>query len=116
MNNCALNYQQDHSGFNASPINNTDTNLDFVQVLNTAILKHKQRNIKRGYEDRLKSTCQSPAMKALEVGITYLSENQKISRDQAAIEVIDTFKQLDNIWNDYLVLEGVTNLKKIIKK
>lgn len=88
---------------------------DSVLLLNTAIIKNKEKRIERSYEKRLSEVCTTPALEALGQAINYLSEKEKISRDQAAVEIIDAVKRLDAIWGDYIMMEGVEKLKKLLK-
>jgi len=90
-------------------------NQDSIQLLNTAIIKSKENNINKSFEDRLASTCDSPAIKALSLAISSLSESQKISRDQAAIQIVETIRELDSVWNDYVMMEGIGKLKEFLK-
>ncbi len=90
-------------------------NRESVQLLNTAIIKAKEKKIDTSYEDRLKEACSRPAIKALGAAVTQLSETQKISRDQAAIQLIESIKELETIWTDYVMMEGINNLKNILK-
>ena len=87
-------------------------NQELVQLLNTAIIKTKEKRIDSTYEERLTKTCDSPAIKALATAIAELSEKQKISRDQAAIQIVETIRELDSIWNDYVIMEGLGKLKE----
>ncbi len=86
-----------------------------IQLLNTAIIKTKEKDIDSSYEDRLSTTCSSPAMKALGQAIDLLAEEKSISRDQAAIQIVEAVRELDSIWNDYVMMEGITKLKEILK-
>ena len=54
-------------------------------------------------------------MKALSTAISELSDAQNISRDQAAVQLIETVKELEKIWDDYVMMEGISNLKSILK-
>jgi hypothetical protein len=85
------------------------------QLLNTAILKTKERRIDSSYEERLSNLGQSPVMEALHQAILTLSENEKISRDQAAIQIIEAVRELDTIWSDYVMMEGLTQLRELLK-
>ena len=93
----------------------TNTEKDSIQLINTAIIKSKESRLESSYEDRLSKTCQKPAMNALSVAISSLSESKKISRDQAAIQIIETVRELEKIWEDYVAMEGINNLKSILK-
>ncbi len=89
--------------------------LESIQILNTAIIKSKEKKIDIAYEENLKNICKTPAIEAINKAITYLSETQKISRDQAATSIVETFRQLDKIWNDYVIMEGIDRLKSSLK-
>ncbi len=90
-------------------------NRESVQLLNTAIIKCKEKKLDPSFEERLAKICKSPAIQAVEVAIAHLSENQRISRDQAALQIVETFKDLESIWNDYVLMEGISNLKGLLK-
>lgn len=93
----------------------TSENHESVQLLNTAIIKSKEKRINISYEERLSKACNSPAVKAIDHAINQLAETQKISRDQAAIQIIETVRELDGIWTDFLMMEGITKTKEILK-
>jgi hypothetical protein len=88
------------------------SHLDSIQLLNTAIVKSKEKKINSSYESRLKDVCNRPAMDALNKAIIFLADSEKISRDQAATQIIDTLRDLDNVWGDYVMMEGITKLKE----
>ena len=90
-------------------------NKEFAQIINTAIVKSKEKRINSFYEERLVAICQHPAIKALNVAVAHLSSTQKISQDQAAIELIEAVRELDNVWDDYVKMEGLTKLKELLK-
>jgi LPS sulfotransferase NodH len=52
---------------------------------------------------------------SLSVNIGILSESQKISRDHAALQIIESIRELDAIWTDYVTMEGIDRLKKTLK-
>ena len=66
------------------------------------------------YEDRLRNICSSPVIDVLNKAVDSLSESQKISRDQAATQIISTFRELDAIWEEYVMMEGIDKLKGIL--
>ena len=90
-------------------------NQESVQLLNTAIIKSKEKKIDSSYEERLANTCKTPAVKALTVAISHLSESENISRDQAAMKIVETVRELDQIWSDYVMMEGISKLKELLK-
>lgn len=93
----------------------TSENHESIQLLNTAIIKSKEKRINISYEERLSKACENPAIKAIDQAITQLSESQKVSRDQAAIQIIETVRELDGIWTDFLMMEGITKTKELLK-
>jgi hypothetical protein len=90
--------------------------MESIQILNTAIIKSKEKKIDRTYEARLQDLCKSPALKAINKAISQLSEEEKISRDQASLMVVETLRELDSIWNDYVIMEGLDRLKTLLKQ
>ena len=90
-------------------------NQELVQLLNTAVVKTKEKKIDSSYEERLSEVCKRPAISALSVAISKLSEQENISQDQAAMELIETIRDLDSIWNDYVLMEGLSKLKDLLR-
>jgi hypothetical protein len=90
--------------------------MESIQLLNTAIIKSKEKKISHSYEDRLMKLCNSPVIEHLNKSIANLAESQKISRDQAALMVIESIRELDSIWSDYVVMEGIDRLKGILRQ
>jgi len=88
---------------------------DAIQLLNTAVIKSKEKRINASYEERLAKICNSPVMSALLVAVDSLAEEEKMSKDQAAISIIESIRELDSIWNDYVLMEGIGKLKDLLK-
>lgn len=93
-----------------------ETSQDSIQLLNTAIIKCKEKSINTSYEERLAKVCKGPAVKVLAVAIKTLAENEKISQDRAAQLLVETVRELDSVWNDYVMMEGISNLKSMLKE
>lgn len=89
--------------------------MESIQLLNTAIIKSKEQKVNSSFEERLNKICQSPAIEALNKCISQYSETQKISRDQAALQIIESIRELDSIWTDYVMMEGIDKLKSLLK-
>lgn len=92
------------------------SNKESLQLLNTAIIKHKEKSLDGNYEHKLNKVCQSPAIKSIDVAISHLAETQKISRDQAAFQIIEAIKELESVWSSYVLMEGISNLKGILRE
>jgi hypothetical protein len=90
-------------------------NTESIQLLNTAIIKSKEKKITHSYEERLMELCKSPAIEHLNKSILSLSEAEKISRDQAALQIIEAIRELDSIWSDYVTMEGIDRLKGMLR-
>lgn len=88
--------------------------MESIQLLNTAIIKSKEKKINNSYEERLTKINNSPAIEAINKSICIMAESQKISRDQAALQVIEAIRELDNIWSDYVTMEGIDRLKAML--
>ena len=89
--------------------------MESIQLLNTAIIKSKEKKINNSYEERLTKINNSPAIEAINKSVSILAESQNISRDQAALQVIKAIRELDNIWSDYVTMEGIDRLKAMLQ-
>jgi len=90
-------------------------NHESIQLINTAIIKGKEKRIDATYEDRLNKACNSTAIKVISNAISELAATDGISNDQAAIKIVETIKELDQVWNDYVLMEGINNIKRMLK-
>ncbi|MDH5580774.1 MAG: hypothetical protein OEY33_02640 [Bdellovibrionales bacterium] len=91
------------------------TEQTLIQILNTAIIKSKEKRIDSSFDEKLSEVCNRPAIKAISLAISHLSETQNISRDQAAMEIVSTVRDLDHGWSDYLLIEGIHKVKESLK-
>ncbi len=89
--------------------------MESIQLLNTAIIKSKEKVIDNSYEERLNKINNSPAIEAINKSISSYAESQKISRDHAAVQVIEALRELDSIWTEYVTMEGIDRLKSLLK-
>ncbi len=85
-----------------------------VQLLNTAVVKSKEQTIKSNFQERLNAICSSKAIESIGVAAKHLADSENISHDQAMGQLIETFRELDSIWSDYVTMEGLTRLKDIL--
>ena len=89
--------------------------MESIQILNTAIIKSKEKKLNQQFEERLREICNSPALEAINKAISIYADSSKITRDQAAMEITETIRELDNIWGDYITVEGIDRLKNYLK-
>jgi hypothetical protein len=89
--------------------------MESIQLLNTAIIKSKEKKLNQSFEERLNVICNSPVVEVLNKCITQFAESQKITRDQAALQVVETIRELDSVWSDYVAMEGIDRLKSQLR-
>ncbi len=90
--------------------------MESIQLLNTAIIKSKEKKINTSYEERLIKINQSREIEALNKCIAQFAEARKITKDQASLQMIEMIRELDSIWSDYVMMEGIASLKTLLKK
>ncbi len=88
--------------------------MDAIQLLNTAIVKSKELKINDSYEERLKEVCASPALASLEKAINNLAQEANVSNDQAAQMIVGLVRDLESIWEDYVMMEGIDSIKNML--
>jgi hypothetical protein len=89
--------------------------MESIQLINTAIIKSKEKKINYSFEERLNKVCNSDVIEMMNKMIAQYAETKKISRDQAALQVVEAIRELDAIWSDYVLMEGIESLKKMLK-
>lgn len=89
--------------------------METLQLLNTAVIKRKEKYIRANFEERLRNLQDSPALDILQKAITQLSEQKHVTRDQAALMVIEAVNELENIWSEFIAAEGIDKLKEMLK-
>jgi len=89
--------------------------METLQLLNTAIIKRKEKIIRANYEERLRNLQDSPALDILQKAIIQLAEQKNVTRDQAALMIVETVNELENIWSEFIAAEGIDKLKDILK-
>lgn len=86
--------------------------METIQLLNTALVKRRERWIDPKFQERLTFFSKSPALESLQKAINHLSEQEKITKDQATVMLVELITELDQIWKDYITMEGIDQLKK----
>lgn len=80
------------------------------QIFNTALVSSHSET-KPDSANEIHSLMESPGFGAILQSIQLLAGEQGISEMEAARELIRTFRQMDRLWTDYLISEGVERLK-----
>ena len=81
-----------------------------ARVFNTAMIA-SGAEADQDFSKRLQALVQTPAFTAILDSVKQLAESEGISEKEASEAIIATFKRLENIWKDYVYLEGVQKLK-----
>lgn len=85
--------------------------METLQLLNAAVIKIKERSIKANFEDRMRVLQDSVALEILQKTISQVSTQQNVTRDQAALIVVEAVMELKNVWDEYIAVEGLDKLK-----
>ncbi len=89
--------------------------METLQLLNTAVIKRKEKSIRANFEERLRNLQDNPALDILQKVINQLAEQKHVTRDQAALMVIETVLELESIWSEFIAAEGIDKLKEVLK-
>lgn len=81
-----------------------------TKLFNTAIIATKIPKLSN-YSSQLNELVQSKAFQAILTAIRSHAESSGISEEQAAEEIVQTFRDIDRIWDDYIFQEGLDKLK-----
>ena len=84
---------------------------DLARIFNTALIA-SQAEMGRDFSAELYQLTQSASFKAILSAVRHLSRVQGIHERQAAEQVIQTFRKMDEIWGEYLYREGVDRLRQ----
>lgn len=89
---------------------NSPPKIDLTRVFNTALVS-TQAGQKRDFSAELSELTESASFKAILNAVRQLSCVQGITERQAAEQVIQTFRKVDDIWSGYIFQEGLERLR-----
>ncbi len=93
-----------------------------TKLLNTTIIASKLQKNKEvaetagAFAAKMQPLLQSSAMDAILRAIEEHALESGISFEDAALNVVKTFRDLDSLWNDYIMHEGLTTLHGKLKR
>lgn len=93
-------------------------NLMSTKIFNTAIVTSKANALKSSEQKQLHSSAKlselikSDAFECILDSIKNLALKKSISEDEAAEEIICTFRSIDEVWANFIYEEGLTQLKR----
>ena len=83
---------------------------ELSKIFNTSLVSSKAKS-KRDFSSELFALTDSTAFKTILNAVQQLARVQGISEKQAAEQVIQTFRRMDELWGEYLFHEGIDRLK-----
>lgn len=81
-----------------------------TKLFNTAIIATKIPKL-ANYSTELNTLVQGKSFQAILKAIQEYARTTGIPEDQAAEEIVQTFRDIDRIWDDYIFQEGLDKLK-----
>jgi hypothetical protein len=83
---------------------------DIARIFNTAVVSTRTQE-GRDCSAELYELVRSPAYQAILAAVKRHSSEVGVTEVQAAEQIIQTFRKLDQIWGSYLYQEGVARLR-----
>jgi hypothetical protein len=83
---------------------------DLTRLLNAAVLSTRAER-KKDFAAELYQLVESPAYEAILGAIRALASASGISERQAAEQIVQTFRKVDQVWAEYVFQEGVDHLR-----
>jgi hypothetical protein len=84
---------------------------DLVKAFNTALVSTKANNAQKPLSEDLFTLMQTPAYSILLRAVRQHAQQSHLSDREAAEQLIQTFRKLDQLWSDYLIQEGLERLR-----
>jgi len=81
-----------------------------VRIFNTALVS-TQAGKKRDFSSELCALTESSSFKAILSAVRHLSRVQGVSEQRAAEDIIQTFRKMDEIWEEYVAKEGLDKIR-----
>ena len=85
-------------------------NNELIRIFNTAVVTTQTQNV-RDFTSELYALVRSPAYEAILASVKHLARAEGTSELDAAQDIIQTFRKLDQIWGGYLLREGIVRIK-----
>lgn len=81
-----------------------------TKLFNTAIIATKIPKFSN-YSSKLNTLVQSKSFQAILTAIQEYAKASGLPEEQAAEEVVQTFREIDRVWDEYIFQEGLDKLK-----
>lgn len=86
--------------------------VDVLRVFNSALVASRASNAKRDFTGELMELVESPAFQSILGAVSDLAVRKNLREREAAEELIQTFRKVDQIWQEYLIQEGADRVLK----
>jgi hypothetical protein len=83
---------------------------DLTRIFNTALIATRSES--RDFSAELFALVETPAFQCVLESVRTLAKRENISEREAAETVIQTFRNVDRLWGEYIYQEGVERLKR----
>ena len=84
-----------------------------TKLFNTAIIATKVPKLSN-YSSQLSELVKSKAFQTILIAIRDYAQQTGMPEEQAAEEIVHTFRNIDRVWDDYIFQEGLDKLKQQI--
>jgi hypothetical protein len=84
---------------------------ELTRIFNTAVVS-SQAKAKRDLSAELYEMTESPSFKAILNAVRQLAQVQGVNERQAAEQIIQTFRKVDEVWGEYVFREGLDRVRK----
>lgn len=79
---------------------------ELTRVFNSVLLSSRTKR-KKDFSAELYALVESPAFRAILTSIQQLAAVHHVSERQATEQVIQTFRKIDDLWDEYMFREGL---------
>lgn len=83
---------------------------DVGVIFNTAFVRSRAPSPGRDLTGELAELSKSPAYQAIMFAAQQLAKSQDLSELEAAEQIIETFRKMDDVWKCYLLQEGLARI------
>jgi hypothetical protein len=82
-----------------------------VRLFHTAIVSSKAKRAEKNHSQELHRLMNKPAFQSIVDAIGRLASEHQLTDAEAAEQFIETFRELDQLWESYVFQEGIEQLK-----
>ena len=94
----------------ASTSSSASSQDELIRIFNTALIA-TQAEPTRDFTSKIYELMETPAFRAILSTVRQYARLQGLSERQAAEQLIQTFREMDSVWRDYVFQQGVDRLK-----